>query len=67
MHFTQGIPGDVTGDNKLDIDDVNAIVNIILERKTPADYPGDANADGDPFNKVDIDDVNAIINMILSN
>ncbi|MBR6283532.1 MAG: Ig-like domain-containing protein [Muribaculaceae bacterium] len=67
VHFTQGIPGDVTGDNKLDIDDVNAIVNIILERKTPADYPGDANADGDPFNKVDIDDVNAIINMILSN
>ena len=55
--------GDVTGDNKVDVADVNAVINIILKTKTTEDYPGNADIDGD--GKVDVADVNAIINIIL--
>ena len=57
------IVGDVNGDGKVDVEDVNAVINIILELKTAADYQGvpDLNNDG----KVDVEDVNAIINIIL--
>ena len=56
--------GDVTGDGTVDVEDVNAVINIILKTKTAEDYPGvaDVTADG----KVDVEDVNAIINIILS-
>ncbi|MBR1804441.1 MAG: dockerin type I repeat-containing protein, partial [Muribaculaceae bacterium] len=55
--------GDVDGDGKVDVADVNAAINIILKTKTVADYPGSADLDGD--GKVDVADVNAIINLIL--
>ena len=55
--------GDLTGDDKVDVADVNAIINIILKLKTPDDYPGDADVTGD--NKIDVADVNEIINIIL--
>ena len=55
--------GDVTGDNKVDVADVNAVINIILKTKTGADYLGNPDVDGD--GKVDVSDVNAIINIIL--
>jgi len=55
--------GDVTGDGKVDVEDVNAVINIILKLKTPDDYPGDADVTGD--NKIDVEDVNAVINKIL--
>ncbi|MBR1804009.1 MAG: carboxypeptidase regulatory-like domain-containing protein [Muribaculaceae bacterium] len=55
--------GDVTGDGKVDVADVNAVINIILKTKTVEDYPGVADIDGD--GKVDVSDVNAIINKIL--
>ena len=55
--------GDVTGDGKVDVADVNAVINIILKTKTEADYEGVADIDGD--GKVDVSDVNAIINIIL--
>ncbi|MBR1804507.1 MAG: hypothetical protein IJ775_06370 [Muribaculaceae bacterium] len=55
--------GDVTGDGKVDVADVNAVINIILKNKTENDYPGNADVDGD--GKVDVSDVNAIINIIL--
>ena len=56
--------GDVTGDNTVDIDDVNAIINIILKVKTEDDYPGvaDLNNDG----AIDVDDMNIVINIILT-
>ena len=57
--------GDVTGDEKVDVSDVNAAINIILEHMTRDDYPGNADLTGD--DKVDISDVNAIINIILEN
>lgn len=62
-HQGTGIPGDVDGDEKVDVADVNAIINIILKTKTVNDYPGVADVDGD--GKVDVADVNAVINIIL--
>ena len=56
--------GDVNGDNKVDVEDVNAVINIILELKNESDYKGVADVTGD--GKVDVEDVNAIINIILS-
>ncbi len=57
------IVGDVNGDKIVDIDDVNAVINIILEKNPASDYVG--NADLDNSGVVDVDDVNAIINIIL--
>ena len=55
--------GDVDGDTKVDVTDVNAVINIILKTKQASDYPGNPDVDGDT--KVDVSDVNAIINIIL--
>ncbi|MBO4871694.1 MAG: leucine-rich repeat protein [Muribaculaceae bacterium] len=57
--------GDVNGDGKVDVADVNAAINIILELKTPDDYPGTADLTGEGV--VDVSDVNLIINIILEN
>ncbi|MBO4870559.1 MAG: hypothetical protein J5565_01080 [Muribaculaceae bacterium] len=56
--------GDMNGDDVVDVADVNAAINIILERKTVADYPGNADLTGDGI--IDISDVNRIINIILT-
>ena len=56
------VPGDVNGDGKVDISDLNVCINIILGTASQSSYPdADVNGDG----KVDITDVNAIINIIL--
>ena len=55
--------GDVTGDNQVDIADVNAIINIMLQKNPASDYPGNADVTGD--GNVDIADVNAVINIML--
>ena len=57
------IVGDATGDNKVDVEDVNAIINVILKAASPEEYIGkvDVNSDG----KVDVEDVNGVINLIL--
>ena len=55
--------GDLDGDGKVDVSDVNAVINIILKAKTESDYKGKADVTGD--GKVDVSDVNEIINMIL--
>ena len=60
-----GVLGDVDGDGKVDVSDVNAAINIILELKDASEYAGNADLNGD--GKVDVSDVNAIINIILSN
>ena len=55
-----GVKGDVNGDGKVDISDVNAVINAVLGKVevTPtADVTGD--------NQVDISDVNYIINVML--
>ena len=60
---TPGVPGDVTGDGEVDIADVNAIINIMLQKNPASDYPGNADVTGD--GSVDIADVNAVINIML--
>ncbi len=57
------LPGDVTGDGQVDIADVNAIINIMLQKNPASDYPGDADVSGD--GGIDIADVNAVINIML--
>lgn len=57
------ITGDVNGDGMVDVEDVNAAINIILKLKTIADYSGNADVTGDGI--VDVEDVNVIINIIL--
>ncbi|MBP3739128.1 MAG: leucine-rich repeat protein, partial [Muribaculaceae bacterium] len=60
---TTTVTGDVDGDGKVDVSDVNAVINIILKTKQASDYPGNADVDGDT--KIDVSDVNVIINLIL--
>lgn len=55
------IVGDVTDDGLTDIDDVNAIVNLILA----GGGSGNARADLDHNGAVDVDDLNALINILL--
>ena len=59
----EGLRGDVNGDKKVDIEDVNATINIILELNSQDDYPG--NADLVEDGKIDVEDMNEIINIIL--
>lgn len=57
-------PGDVNGDGKVDVIDINCIVNILLdpEHSPTYDNRGDVNGDG----KVDIVDINYIVNLLLN-
>ena len=57
------IVGDVNGDEKVDVDDVNAVINIILGATASDELRAASNVTGD--GKVDVEDVNAIINIIL--
>ena len=54
------LPGDINGDNAIGIDDVNAIINMMLG-KAEINLAGDLNGDGE----IGIDDVNALINIML--
>lgn len=59
------LKGDVDRDGDIDIDDVNATIDIVLGRDTEAyNYDLEA-ADADNDNDRDIDDVNTIIDMVL--
>ena len=54
------MPGDVNGDGKVDISDVNGVINMMLV-KADKIAAADVNNDGN----VDISDVNAVINLML--
>ena len=56
--------GDVDGDGKVDVSDVNAVINVILKVDAGNQPATAADVDGD--GKVDVSDVNAIINIILT-
>jgi len=56
-----GIPGDVDGDGKVGIDDVTAIIDLLLGGGTPS--PG---ADVNQDCNVNIDDVTTLIDLLLS-
>ena len=57
------VRGDINDDNKVDVSDVNIIINIMLGKASASSYPGnpDLNNDG----KVDVSDVNIVINIML--
>lgn len=63
-HDYATVAGDIDGNKIVDIDDVNAVINIILGTKLPGDYAG--NADLDANGIIDVDDVNRLINIILN-
>ena len=54
-----GVYGDVNGDGTVDVDDLNAVINVILD--VPHRVNGDVNGNG----AVDVDDLNEVINVIL--
>ena len=54
------VVGDITGDGRVDVSDVNVIINMMLG-KTEQTPVADLNNDG----KVDVSDVNAVINIML--
>ena len=56
----QTVRGDVNGNGVVDIDDVNAVINIMVHKADPT-AAADVNGDG----AVDIDDLNIIINIML--
>lgn len=55
--------GDVNLDNKVDVTDVNIVVNIILGKDSADNYDG--RADVNNSDAVDVSDVNAIVNILL--
>lgn len=57
---TGGIVGDVNGDDKIDVGDLNTMLNILLS----GGYDAAADLNGD--NKIDVSDINGLINIILS-
>ena len=57
------VRGDVTGDNIVDVEDVNAVINMVLQLPQQNINAGSADLTGD--NIVDVEDVNVIINIIL--
>lgn len=58
--ITEGVAGDVNGDGTVGIDDVNAVINIMLGKAENV-AAADLNGDG----QVGIDDVNGVINIML--
>lgn len=58
-----GVAGDVDGNGLVDLDDINAVINIVLSLNKASDFPGTSDLDGNGM--VDINDVNLLINKIL--
>jgi len=59
------VVGDVDRDGDFDIDDVNALIDIVLVRDTPEDNYDYEAADVDADNDRDIDDITSLIDIIL--
>ncbi|MBR2145982.1 MAG: leucine-rich repeat protein [Muribaculaceae bacterium] len=55
--------GDINGDNKVDVSDVNIIINIMLGKASASNYPGNADLNND--GKVDVSDVSLLIDVVL--
>ena len=58
--ISEQLPGDVNGDGEVNISDVSAIIDIILN--SGDDVAGDVNGDGE----INIVDINAVIDLMLS-
>ena len=59
------VEGDLNGDGIVDIDDVNVLINIILEKPLTVEIPENQDPDMNGDGVVDVDDVNQIINIVL--
>ncbi len=59
-----GIPGDLNGDGVVDVEDVNALINVVLDSIDASTLPGNPDLSGD--GSTDIEDVNILINLILT-
>ena len=57
------VRGDVNGDGVVDIDDLNAVINVMVHKNTDAGIEARADIDGNGM--VDIDDLNIVINVIV--
>lgn len=55
--------GDVDGNDVVDIDDLNILINIVLKKDSATNYEGRAYVTG--HGTVDIDDINAVVNIML--
>ncbi len=64
LNGTDTLRGDVNADGTVDIDDVNALICIILGKAQASDYAGVA--DVDASGNIDVDDVNEVIKIILN-
>ncbi|MCQ2288257.1 MAG: M6 family metalloprotease domain-containing protein [Muribaculaceae bacterium] len=58
------VKGDVNGDGKVDINDVNVLINIMLGFDSASKYNGRADVNGDSLD--DIADVNELLNLMLN-
>ena len=66
LSTTPPVRGDVNEDGYVDIDDVNIIINIMLEKGELMSLQWYPFADFDDNGTVDVDDLNAVINIILT-
>lgn len=57
------LTGDINGDGKVDISDVNIIVAIMLGKDSASNYPGNANVNGQ--GDIDVSDMDIVINIVL--
>lgn len=57
--------GDLNGDGKVDVSDVNIVINLILEQMQFEELIEGVNPDVTGDDKVDVSDVNMLINIIL--
>lgn len=55
--------GDINADGKVDVSDVNILINIMLGKASASDYQGNSDLNND--GKVDVSDVNTGINIML--
>lgn len=55
--------GDVNGDKKVDVEDVNTLINILIGKDAAGKYAGRADVDEDE--KVDVGDISALVNIML--
>ncbi|MBQ7690600.1 MAG: leucine-rich repeat protein [Muribaculaceae bacterium] len=62
FYVSPNIRGDVNGDNVVDVDDLNIIINIMIKKATLAQWP---NADINKSGTVDVDDMNIVINIMV--
>ena len=57
------VRGDVNGNGVVDIDDLNAVINVMLHKNADPDIEARADIDGNGM--VDIDDLNVVINVMV--